>query len=127
MTKSTAPFFTIAPSVKCTECRYPLTRARISTDPTASSRPVYVADSTTWRTTGWLTVTCGGGGGGVAASCCWQAVSRNTNPIRGSRHTRFITILLAADAAHDSVRRPLAWTRAPGTAIVAAETLGRPA
>src|SRR5919198_100716 len=83
----------------------------MSTDSTASSRPVYASDSTTWRATTWLTVTFGGGG--VTACGGWQAVSRNTSPIRGSCHTRFNTILLTAGAAHKYVRRPSALTMAP--------------
>jgi hypothetical protein len=49
-----------------------------------------------------------------AAACgCWQAASRNTSPIGGSRRTRLNTILLAADAAHAFARRPLVLTRIP--------------
>src|SRR5882724_46205 len=85
----------------------------MSTDSTASRRPVYASDSTTWRTTGWLTVTFEGGGGGVTACGCWQAVSRNMSPIRGSRHTRFIRSSSQLMQLIDDVRRPIALTMAP--------------
>src|SRR6266516_4350826 len=86
ITKSNAPFFTISPSVKCTDCKYPLTRARTSTDSTASSRPVYSSHSTTSRTTGWLTVTFGGGG--LEGCCCVQVVSSMVNPANTHRNAR---------------------------------------
>src|SRR6266850_4996674 len=63
--KRRSPFWTIAPSWKWIDCRYPLTRGRTSTDSTASRRAVYSSHSVISRATGWTTLTFGGGGAGA--------------------------------------------------------------
>src|SRR5881628_868931 len=63
--KRRSPFWTIAPSWKWIDCRYPLTRGRTSTESTASRRAVNSSHSVISRATGWTTFTFGGGGAGA--------------------------------------------------------------
>src|SRR5881628_1771737 len=63
--KRRSPFWTIAPSWKGIDCRYPLTRGRTSTESTASRRAVNSSHSVISRATGWTTFTFGGGGAGA--------------------------------------------------------------
>src|SRR5882724_6148305 len=63
--KRRSPLWTIAPSWKWIDCRYPLTRGRTSTESMASRRAVYSSHSVISRATGWTTFTFGGGGAGA--------------------------------------------------------------
>ena len=73
MTNRRSPFFTICPSAKCTDCRYPETRARTSTRSTASKRPVNSSHSVISRTTGRATST----DGGAADTWAWPGTERH--------------------------------------------------
>src|SRR4051812_35614579 len=70
----------MAPSLKCTDSRNPLARARTSTISTGSSRPGYSSHSITSRWTGWRAVTAGtGGAGGWAFG--WHAAEERVTAI----------------------------------------------
>src|SRR5712672_4788144 len=69
------------------DSRYPGTRARTSTDSTATKRPTYSSWSATILLTGLAIVTCGGGGG-EACGCDWlcpQAASAGRSRIVSRR------------------------------------------
>ena len=73
-----SPALIMAPSVKCTRSRYPCTRARISTDPTASKRPMKSSVSWISLTTGLATVT--GGGGAFGPPCADAMPAEPSHP-----------------------------------------------
>src|SRR5438093_959334 len=97
--KRRSPLWTIVPSWKWIDCRYPLTRGRTSTESTASRRAVYSSHSVISRATGWTTFTFGGGGAGAGRA---PHEERTSAAARTARATSRSVTADCGEAASDS-------------------------
>ena len=97
--KRRSPLWTIAPSWKWIDCRYPLTRGRTSTESTASRRAVNSSHSVISRATGWTTFTFGGGGVGAGRA---PHEARTSTAARGAHRDVVTSRFRIPDAAGGS-------------------------
>src|SRR5262245_31102628 len=97
MVKRTSPFFTSAPSLKCTSVSTPVTCGRISTRSTASRRPEKLLQSMIFLFTTSATST--------GTPCTAAAgVSALASPLRDNPKAQAVTATMPATASETAVR-----------------------